>query len=629
MNDATRGPGPRRDRSSKNENPEHPGFDPLRDDESDTTKSTPDTSAKGGVGGTGIESPGFDISGLSEDDMSDLMREALALELGEPVMRNTPVTTSTPVPSSGDLDTPANDPLDAAPEIMDPSAALLHEELYLEGTLDNPEWCQLLLDQPMLRADLCDLGQALDDADASTTTESQLRPHVKEAALLAFERAAASPSAPVPEPTAEQSPSTDITERPLPSLDARRERVLRSERRFGLGWRAAAAIVLVALGVTVVALGSILKSEVDDDPNGDAYAGISFDSMTTHNVGSMPGFETHPRWVRVGTSFVPQQDQVLVFGLGESSWLRVREGDRLAVAAKTQLDAGLLARAQKDLSDAGRALEHAGVLRLEAGEALLSTAGHRPVLLAVADDLLLVLWNGAGHVAIDPAADAVGPALALRKGARAIVYRTANGKRTARSFELAGPQRVLLGPDGPQAAGSPAASQFRDLELFGGPLTSSAATDPEIRAAASLWRRLAGDARRTDGRFRIAAGTTARLAFGPQGSLQGATALKVALRAPKGTLVRLLAAKAAEGEEKGATLGSAALDESTGRTEPGVAVLRVPLRADWFRLLHGGDLVLEIVTPESEKKAETFFEGVAFVVGARAGENQVSDGSSR
>lgn len=638
MSDDIRSDGPRQDRPSKDAPaprdakplPGTDGFDPHaestpRESYPRTDSDDVKTSDAGGLGGTGS------IPGMNDDEFVSLLKDALGELVGD---NSTIVTSNVDLPRTGNqqdsLTAPETDRLGAVSSFE--STVSSFEGLYLEGSLDNPDWCGLVLEQPELRAELCDLGQALEEAETLRADDAPgLRPHVKQAALLAFERAVAVTNEIEATTAADAQPAGRML-----SLDAERSkplvasRTIDGGRRFGLGWRAAAALVLVALGVTIVAVGSLLKSDIAGDGDNLAEAGITLASVTTHRTGATPGFESHPGWVRIGTAFVPEVDQVLVFGLGESAWLRVREGDRLAVAATKQIKAELLERARTDLQKAGRKLDEAGMLRLEAGEALLSSAGRRPVLLAVSDDLLLVLWNGACHVAIDPGVEpasvegGAGPALALQSGARAIVYRSENGAGGARSFELSGPRRVLLGADGPKAFGTPAASQFRDLELFGGPLVK-AQPEHHVHAAATLWRRLAGSAQRANGRFRLRAGSTARLAFTPQGSLYGATALRVWLRGPQGTQVRVVRGtplkEGATQAPAAALLGTATLAEGTQGSEPGLATLTVPLPADWLKSLGGDDLVLEIITPKgaapSKAGAEgSSFEGVAFVMGA-------------
>lgn len=507
--------------------------------------------------------------------------------------------------------TPSDPPSPVAadePSSLD-AAIASYEAAWAGADLDDETWGAALLAEPALRGDLVDVAHALEAVDTAPEANA-VGAHVRQAALGAFDRVAAAgaaaraadePKAGTPRRPA--APRTPPPARPTPLAS-------------WLGWRAAAAVLLVALGVTVVAVGGLLHDDVTGNGAG-AEAGMRLDHVTEHHLDDA-GFVSRAAWVPVGEAFTPSADRVVVFGLGEASHVVVGDGDRLRVAAGQAIDARLMERARADLGKAGVTLDLAAVLRLEAGEAQLDSAGRRPVFLAVGDELLLVLERGQCHVAIDPGAEAgaVGPAIALAADARARVYRAANGDRAAKTFELAGPMRVLLGATGPTAFGTPAASLFRDLELFGGALDARPQGDRAVRIQATLWRTLAGQARRTNGRFRLTGRAPVRLAFRPQATLYGATALRVWLRAPEGTRVVVRPAKASD-----PSLGSARLRADTRRAEPGVATVEIPLRSDWHAQLGGGELVLEIAPSEADAPGDAlagYFEGAAFVMGDAA-----------
>ncbi|MDJ0973638.1 MAG: hypothetical protein QNJ98_04195 [Planctomycetota bacterium] len=578
MNDANQGADGRRRGSADDGGTSNPDVPNAKRDRLDPGFD-PDAIVDDGTTNPGAGMPG-------PDEMGSVLRDALYLEVDAD-------------PSSEPSQIAADEPLSLDAAISSYGAALAPADL------EDEAWCRAVLEQPAVRADLVDLARAVEDAERAPTAHA-LRPSVHQAALGAFDRAAAAATPTTPDAATPSAAPASDTRPPLRAVPAQQPTLL-----SWLGWRAAAAVVLVALGVTIVAMGGLLHDDVTGNGAG-AEAGLRLDHVTEHRLDAA-GFVSRERWVRVGESFSPTADRVVVFGLGEASHVLVGDGDRLGVAKGTAIDARLMARARDDLAKASRELDLAAVLRLEAGEAQLDSDGRRPVLLAVGDELLLVLFEGLCHVAIDPGAEAgaVGPAIALGKGARATVYRTANGDRDAKTFELAGPQRVLLGVDGPKAFGTPAASLFRDLELFGGALDAARAVDRAVPIQATLWRALDDGAVRTNGRFRLAGAGAPRLAFRPPSTLYGATALRVWLRAPSGTRVVLRAAKAPDAE-----LGAVALDRDTQKAEPGVGALRVPLPGDWYTQLAGGELVLEIVPVEGTAGTKTYgyFEGAAFVM---------------
>ena len=127
------------------------------------------------------------------------------------------------------------------------------------------------------------------------------------------------------------------------------------------------------------------------------------------------------------------------------------------------------------------------------------------------------------------------------------------------------------------------------------------------------------EAKRANGRFRIPAGARALLAYQPQGTLSGATALRVWLRAATGTRLTVRPAK-----DLDAVLGTVELTVDTRTAEPGVESVRVALPTDWHRQLAGGEIVIEITrtapdATETERKGKPgFFEGAAFVMGDAA-----------
>ncbi|MDJ0521093.1 MAG: hypothetical protein QNJ90_03360, partial [Planctomycetota bacterium] len=114
--------------------------------------------------------------------------------------------------------------------------------------------------------------------------------------------------------------------------------------------------------------------------------------------------------------------------------------------------------------------------------------------------------------------------------------------------------------------------------------------------------------------------TAARLAWRPPLALADARVLRVALRAPVGTTVALAQRDGAEPR--------ATVERAGGTSEPGVAVVELPLEGGWFERLPEGRLELRLTVPAGaaeptttttttrrRKSVRAWFDGISLVLG--------------
>jgi len=388
------------------------------------------------------------------------------------------------------------------------------------------------------------------------------------------------------------------------SLRARRDEPLRARRmRAPLLMRpfAAAALLVVVLGAGLWLAGR----------GHDAEAGLQLRALSRRDLGSLVGMsQVEPGYfATLGRVFAPGADELLSFGLAYDGVVVVGAGDAIRVA-----------RPGMRVPDA-RAPQEA-ILRLESGEARLATRD-APIPLAVDGVGLLILAEGAAHVALHAESPGGAPAVALMEHSVARFHR-ADGT----SVPLVGPTRVLLTADGVKSLGAPARSLFRELAFFGGPLPRAT----QVRTVSPrLFELRAGTARRGRQEVRLearddATPAGATLAWRPPPVLADARILRVALRAPAGTTV---AVTQVEREPL-----RAEVRHPDGGSEPGVATVEIPLAADWYERLPDGRLELTLVVPAAAAAADearatpggsgrskvvrAWFDGVALVLGRSA-----------
>ena len=371
---------------------------------------------------------------------------------------------------------------------------------------------------------------------------------------------------------------------------------------FGVRAMAAAAAVLVALGATFV-LG-------DRGPR--AEAGLQLRALgRIERGGAVQMSQVQPRYfAALGHVFAPAHDELLSFDLADEALVVVGEGDAVRVVRAAEAAAAGLG------GDA--------VLRLESGEARLATREH-PIPLQIDGVGLLVLTEGAAHVAIDAAGGT--PAVALADHSQARFFRAGGG-----SVPLTGPTRVLLSAQGPTAFGAPARSLFEELRLFGGPL-------PPPRLVRSVAARqfeptTAGARRRGHALELVAASSGAAvstaLAWPAPAAVATAATLEVRLRAPVGTRVSLVQQP---GEVSRPT---AVVTEDGTQREPGTATVLLSLPATWHEHLERGQLTLQFDVPAGAVPApaadarvvRAWFDGVALVFEAAPTPSMPNDGRS-
>ena len=369
---------------------------------------------------------------------------------------------------------------------------------------------------------------------------------------------------------------------------------------------------MAAAAVFVIGLGLLITGGGDE-----AHAGLQLRALASADTGSSVQMSRiQPRYfATLGETFTPGRDELLRLSLADESMVVVGAGDAVRVSRAALAADGVAA------DDA--------VLRLESGEAQLATRD-RPLPLLIDGVGLLVLAEGAAHVAVDAGDGQHRPAVALHEGSRARFHR-ADGSA---SVPLVGPTRVLLGPKGVEAYGAPARALFHELRFFGGPL-------PEATHRRAISARLfragriddvPGRTRRGRQDIRLLApqkagdATHVGALFGwrPEPAVAEARALEVALRAPGGTRVSLL-------QENGTPLTATVIHPGDGR-EPGVATVSLSLPRGWYDRLPAGRLTLRLEAPletaaATPTRVVAWFDGIALVFGPGAdGRNGGQDG---
>jgi hypothetical protein len=456
------------------------------------------------------------------------------------------------------------------------------------------------------------------------TGASALPTALRRAALAAFDRSVVGADAQAADAPRLRLPSTSehfFSGRAFSGR--RREAPLRARRPQPLlgrrSWVTAAAIALVFLGA------GILFSR----GGAEAEAGLHLTSLArVDRAGAMRMSQVQPRYfAELGRVFTPAEDELLAFGFGPASRLIAGSGDALRVARADE------ARRACPTSFPGTASIQGSVLmRLESGEVLLVTED-QPLCLMVEEAGVLVLLEGAAHVAVDAQG---GPAVALPPGSEARFYPRAGGE-----LHLSGPATGLLSAAGPQRFGEEARSLFDELKFFGGPLPRDVQETP-ISARTCGVR--AGLVRKGRHDLQILAPVTdepqdvhARLTWSPRPWLSDAHLVRVHLRAPAGTRVGLVwpdaATKAGEAQTEDERTS---LRRTSLTVEPGIAVIELPLPAGWYERLDGRPLVFDFqvpagrspdgiaagAAPEGRKpgRAEpvAWFDGLTLVLGASA-----------
>nr|MDJ0522413.1 hypothetical protein [Planctomycetota bacterium] len=388
-----------------------------------------------------------------------------------------------------------HDDQDATGTGHDPAADLLRDALECEvegawmqrrledGTCDESLGAEMRA-QALVAFDAAAADDLLEEAlglDAAEEATAALRSGARVAALEAWDRASSGLEA-APAPLLSLTAARAERERREP-LRARRMRA-----PFFMRPVAAAAMLLVALGA-----GLFLFGQGDD-----AEAGLQLRALSRRDLSSNVGMsQVRPGYfATLGRVFAPREDELLSFGLAHDGLVVVGAGDAVRVTRPTARVPGTAPT----------------VLRLESGEARLATTRDAPVPLEVDGVGLLVLTEGAAHVALHAETADGAPAVALAEHSVARFHR-ADGT----SVPLAGPTRVLLAADGVRSFGTPARSLFRELAFFGGPL-------PPVTQVRTVSARLfdvrEGDVRRGRQDLRLLAAadgkdTAARLAWRP------------------------------------------------------------------------------------------------------------------
>ena len=494
-----------------------------------------------------------------------------------------------------------------------------------------PELVSRLLEAPALR-------QALADSIAADANDAELSPHVRAAALAAFDECVEEEL--IDDETLDaallldvQAAEQDVAELGLTdgvrtaalaafarsteapeasnvlSLDEARERHVRDEplraRRMQpvlgrRGWGAIAAALLVFLTA-----GLLLR---DDEV---AEAGIQLSSLArVDRGGAMRLSQVQPRYfAEMGRLFTPAEDELLAFGFGPASRLIVGNGD--AVRVIDGEDAARVHPAAADVS---------ALMKLETGEVLLVTE-NQPLRLLVDGAGLLVLEDGAAHVAIDAEG---GPAIALPPNGVARFY-----AKDGRVVPLAGPAIGLLTEAGPRGFGADARSLFDELKFFGGPLPRDVLETP-ISARTCGVR--AGHVRKGRHDLQIlppktagAREAVARLTWQPRPWLADAHAVRIHVRAPVGATVSLPGLEALPAGKREATITAAPAADGA-RDEPGTALVELALPAGWYPHLAGAPLVIEVRVPVAKNTTTTdrtgasaqpvaWFDGLTLLLG--------------
>jgi len=444
-------------------------------------------------------------------------------------------------------------------------------------------------------------------------TPTTLSPGLRRAALAAYERAETPALTLVAPKMALASPAPAArADRPAVRTEPLRARRLAPMRRLRMASFAAAAVLLLGLGVVLFGGGD------------EAHAGLQLRALArADTAGSVQTSRVQPLYfAALGQTFTPGRDELLRFSLAEDAMVVVGSGDAVRVS-----------RAARALD--GLAPESA-VLRLESGEAQLATRGH-PIPLLIDGIGLLVLEEGAAHVAVDAGDGSHAPAVALYEGTVARFQR-ADGSA---SVPLVGPTRVLLEAEGIRAFGAPARALFHDLHFFGGPLPEATRRRPlstrlfraaKVAGAIGRTRRGRQDvrllvpeasaARSTAEADRLQA--SARFLWRPEQAVRQAHALEIALRAPAGTRVQLAQA-GPDGRALApiaATVARAGVSATGAAPEPGVATVTLSLPEGWFDRLPQGriDLRLDVpLAPGAEgaqaARVVAWFDGASLVFG--------------
>ena len=530
--------------------------------------------------------PGSGRPEHGDGELDDLLREALAHE------------------EQAELDELVADLLRADAALDDtPLSAELAARALAAPALANAE--ALLADALEGESEALWVEHALDTGPVAVPA-TPLREGLRRAALAAFERAAL-PAVPVAGLTPHPADAGRMTagrktagRKTAGRKTAGRDVPLRARRLAPLLRLRGAAVAAAA--VLVLGLGLFLTGGENA-----AHAGLQLRALArADTAGSVQTSRVQPRYFApLGETFTPGRDELLRFSLAEDAMVVVGPGDAVRVSRAA------LARDGVGAQDA--------VLRLESGEAQLATRAH-PVPLLIDGIGLLVLVEGAAHVAVDVGDGTHAPAVALHEGSRARFHR-ADGSG---SVPLVGPTRVLLAREGVKAYGAPARALFHDLRFFGGPLPAATHRRP---VSARLFRAsrapdAPGRTRRGRQDLRLLASRDAPdathastlLHWRPETAVRAARALEVMLRAPTGTRVTLLQ----EGLAQDAAAPTAVVVHAGAGREPGVATVSLSLPEGWFDRLPQGRLTLRLDAPlptVDAPRVVAWFDGVALVFG--------------
>jgi hypothetical protein len=286
------------------------------------------------------------------------------------------------------------------------------------------------------------------------------------------------------------------------------------------------------------------------------------------------------------------------------------------------LGAGDELRVACDGAACGRA-----ALALDRGEALVSAAvaergSAAGVRLLLPGGGVLEVLRGAAHVAVTPGGET---AVALREDGEAL-FTPARAASAGPAERLVGPASVVVSATGVRTSGRAAATLFRDLEFFGGPLRRGS-LDRDV--SVPLWRiKSSGGggprgalARASDAeglpavRLDLAPGESARLAWLPDGAALVADRLEVRLEVRSGaTGPGRGGASSAETGPRGrlsvsvpGVPGATASAEAAPASE-GARRLTLPLAAGWA----SAGRETEIVFTAADAPVRAWFTGAVF-----------------
>ncbi|MDF1702924.1 MAG: hypothetical protein P1V36_17385 [Planctomycetota bacterium] len=417
-------------------------------------------------------------------------------------------------------------------------------------------------------------------------TPTTLSPGLRRAALAAYERAETPALTLVAPKMALASPAPAArADRPAVRTEPLRARRLAPMRRLRMASFAAAAVLLLGLGVVLFGGGD------------EAHAGLQLRALArADTAGSVQTSRVQPLYfAALGQTFTPGRDELLRFSLAEDAMVVVGSGDAVRVS-----------RAARALD--GLAPESA-VLRLESGEAQLATRGH-PIPLLIDGIGLLVLEEGAAHVAVDAGDGSHAPAVALYEGTVARFQR-ADGSA---AVPLVGPTRVLL----EATRRRPLSTRLFRAAKVAGAIGRTRRGRQDVRLLVPE----ASAARSTAEADRLQA--SARFLWRPEQAVRQAHALEIALRAPAGTRVQLAQA-GPDGRALApiaATVARAGVSATGAAPEPGVATVTLSLPEGWFDRLPQGriDLRLDVpLAPGAEgaqaARVVAWFDGASLVFG--------------